>query len=218
MASPRVRTLLPCLALAALLGSRAEAASALRVLPSGGGALAPGGSAEVLFDATLLAGSDETELVLSLDGGASFPVRITRSQAGSGGRLRFRVPALPSAPVRLALRGGSEDGERLLAESDELAIAPDVSIPLEPLRLSAGEWRTREAEGGLTESPEAGFESPAPRVSALGRSAEPAPPRSPASSEPACGERPEREPTLRAPARIPAAAPPRLATVLPKRE
>jgi hypothetical protein len=178
----------------------------------------PGGNAEVLFDAALLARSEESELVLSLDGGASFPVRITRSQARADGRLGFRVPALPSMRVRLALRGDSEDGERLLAESDDLSIAADPSLALEPLRRSAGEWRTREASDGLTESPEAGFEAPAPRLSPLGPSPEPAAPPSAASFEPAAGARRIEETSPCAPARTALAAPASLSVALPKRE
>src|SRR5262252_7177984 len=41
-------------------------------------------------------GRDEMELVLSLDDGATFPIRVLDRLRPSDGAARFRVPALPT--------------------------------------------------------------------------------------------------------------------------
>ena len=219
MASRRVSALRLLLAAATLLAARVEASPALRVVGgSGGAALVPGETAEVLFDVALLSGIDESELVLSLDGGARFPLRITRSQWTSRGSVSFRVPALPAARAVLALRGGAEDGERLLAESDAISIAADRSLPLEPIRRSDSEWSTREASDGPAEPP-GGFESPAPTLAPLGGPDDPAaPPPSVALLEPSTEARRAPASIAAPPARTAAPAASPLSVSLPKRE
>ena len=49
---------------------------------------------------------DEAELLLSLDGGHSFPLRVSREVFPESGRAVWRVPSLPSSHARLALRTG----------------------------------------------------------------------------------------------------------------
>lgn len=48
----------------------------------------------------------EMELFLSLDGGESYPLRLTPQLAPGVERLRWRVPNLPTAAARLRLRVG----------------------------------------------------------------------------------------------------------------
>jgi hypothetical protein len=96
-------------------------------------------------------GDDEWELVLSLDGGRSFPVRVTANLDPATRRVLWRVPALPTDQARLAVRTGS-DGEpseevpRLIGPS--FVIAASVRAPVEELFAVRSEWRTREALTG----------------------------------------------------------------------
>ena len=106
-----------------------------------------------------LAGSDEMELVLSLDGGRTFPVRLTGRIPVDARSATWRAPALPSGTVRLALRAGrqeEEESEELLAVSEPFAIeAP--SGPVDDALFPVGrEWRTREALEGLPALPPGG--------------------------------------------------------------
>ena len=100
---------------------------------------------------------DEMELILSLDGGRTFPVRVTRDLGPETRSLTWRVPALPTRHARLALRtgaGGESAGETIRLVSEEFAIESDGASPLEPTVAVGGEWRTREAlEAGETEAP-----------------------------------------------------------------
>jgi len=96
-------------------------------------------------------GSDsfsEMELVLSLDGGRTFPVRVTRELDPKTRSLSWRVPALPALHARLALRGGDRDApaaEEILNMSEEFSIELSDGRPLEPTVAVGGELRTREA-------------------------------------------------------------------------
>jgi hypothetical protein len=98
-----------------------------------------------------LAERDEMELVLSLDGGATFPIRVTGKLSTSTRTLDWRVPSLPTARAVLALRAGNEEDderETLLAVSEPFTIAADTNAVLEPLYPVAGEWRTGDALDG----------------------------------------------------------------------
>jgi hypothetical protein len=102
-------------------------------------------------------GFAEMELVLSLDGGRTFPVRVTRDLDPGTRSFVWRVPALPTAHARLALRagdGGEPGAEEVLLVSEEFAIEADSAEPLEPMASVRGEWRTREAlDGGHAGAP-----------------------------------------------------------------
>jgi len=106
---------------------------------------------------------DEMELVLSLDDGATFPIRVVARLTPANSKVRWRVPALPSEHARLALRAG-EDGasetEEIVAVSDAFAITASRFETLERLYAVADEWRTREAlEGAPARSTADGLES-----------------------------------------------------------
>ena len=126
------------------------AALARFVRPMAGERLEPGESIEVSWtlDRHQASAFDEMELVLSLDGGRTFPLRLTRDLSPGSGRVTWRVPALPAGKARLALRGGSDgepDSETLAAVSDAFEIVPRAGLDLEQLFPSRGEWRTRES-------------------------------------------------------------------------
>jgi len=95
--------------------NRLRDAAALAVLLAGSAAAAPlrgpaavdripTGRVEVLALGPATAGAEERELVLSLDGGRSFPIRLTGEIGPGDGVVSWRVPALPAEHVVLALR------------------------------------------------------------------------------------------------------------------
>lgn len=109
--------------------------------PRPGASLTPGSVVETRWhplDAGAAAERDEAELVLSLDGGRTFPVRVSSEMPPGASSYRWRVPALPAGSARLALRVGTgrERGrERIVLVSGAFTIA---SAPPEPQALSSG--------------------------------------------------------------------------------
>lgn len=96
-------------------GARPSSASSLRLVsPPAGAELVTGSMAAVEWDgapppsATVLV---EWEAFLSLDGGRTYPIRITPHLDLSIRRFAFRVPEFPSRHVRLLLRFGDERRE-----------------------------------------------------------------------------------------------------------
>lgn len=91
------------------------------------------------------------ELLLSIDGGRSFPVRLTRDLTPQTSALFWRVPALPTRHARLALRAGDCEEpaeERVILVSSEFAIEEQGATGAESFHLVRGEWRTRDALDG----------------------------------------------------------------------
>jgi len=152
------RRLVAALALL-LLASAASAGAAERFAsPLNRAVLRSGDTIRVAWDLDSTGGRfEEMELLLSLDGGRSFPLRLTRDLNPRTLALDWRVPALPASHARLALRAG-DDGEpgdeAILLVSDEFSIAADPDSPLESTLAVRGEWRTREAsDSGGTQAP-----------------------------------------------------------------
>src|SRR5262245_32960283 len=56
-------------------------------------------------------GAREVEVLLSVDGGAHFPLRVTAELDVHRGRAMWRVPNLPAESARLRLRFGTLEGE-----------------------------------------------------------------------------------------------------------
>jgi len=130
--------------------------------------LEPGATAVASWtlDPDVVRGLDEAELVLSLDGGVTFPVRLTgRIQPGARATT-WRVPALPTEHARLALRAGLDEraeDEELIFVSEAFAIASPGTLPPEELFAVNDEWRTREAlEGAPVRAPASTCQSPGP--------------------------------------------------------
>jgi hypothetical protein len=92
---------------------------------------------------------DEMELMLSLDGGRTFLIRVTRDLPPETLVFAWRVPALPTAHAQLALRTGEGGAEEIALVSGEFAIVAGAATPLEPTAKIAGEWRTRDALDGV---------------------------------------------------------------------
>jgi hypothetical protein len=156
--------------------------------PSGGGRLEPGSIVRVAwtFGGAEQEDFDEMELVLSLDGGRSFPLRLTREVSTTTESVLWRVPRLPSTHARLALRAGR--GERPESETirivgGEFTILAGTNDPPEELRRVRGEWRTREAAGDASDLPEPSLSGRGPEEVRAGFPSERAaePPESPAS-------------------------------------
>src|SRR5512141_149200 len=76
----------------------------------------------------------EAELMLSLDGGRTFPVRVTAEHSPGARSAAFRVPNLACRQAVLALRTGDGEGEETIrAVSAEFTIEADAAAPAEPL-------------------------------------------------------------------------------------
>ena len=116
------------------------------------------------LDAAATRARDEMELVLSLDDGATFPIRVVARLTPSDAGVDWRVPALPTEHARLALRAGQDaaaETEDIVAVSDAFAIAASRSESLERLYAVADEWRTQDAlEGAPARSGDGGLAAP----------------------------------------------------------
>ena len=124
---------------------------------SGSSLLEPGSSVVVTWPREMAGpGYDEMELVLSVDGGRSFPLRVTRRIEPSDAGFSWTVPYLPAGHARLALRAGvdgEEDAETIVGLSEDFAIAPSSRIE-EVFRVGEEE-RTRDAlEGAVPPRPD----------------------------------------------------------------
>jgi hypothetical protein len=120
----------------------------MAVLP-GAASAAGGGSLEV--PGTVVAGQfveltwhgipadvEEMELLLSLDGGRGYHVRVSPELDGREGSYRWRVPDLPTGTARLMLRVGGEEGERVGATSREFRILHAADAPRPDLVFHEG--------------------------------------------------------------------------------
>ncbi len=152
---------IPIWALGGLLVAAAGFGQSGRFLePASGGRLEPGSIVRVSWSPGAAREFDEMELILSLDGGRSFPLRVTGALSTATDSLLWRVPRLPTTRARLALRSGA--GERKETETvrmvgDEFTILDGIDDPPEELRRVRGEWRTREAAGGASDLPQPTF-------------------------------------------------------------
>jgi len=141
--------------------------------PVAGARLTAGMSARVVWDRPSggLAGCSavrEMELVLSLDGGRTFPIRLTRDLAPDTRAVFWRVPAFPTRAARIALRvgEGEEPGdERLELVGEPFEIVDDGAgvLTSEPVHRIRGEWRTEAALSGSARVPSSSdFDSESP--------------------------------------------------------
>jgi hypothetical protein len=157
MGASRRRTVLASVFCGCALAALAQARPAELLEPVRGARLQPGAIGRVSW-ALGVSGErefDEMELVLSLDGGRTFPLRVTREVSPSEESVLWRVPRLPSEHARIALRTGrGEKKETIRTVSAEFTILADSEDPLEQLCRVRGEWRTREAAGSSRDLPE----------------------------------------------------------------
>lgn len=146
---------LACLAWALLAlpaaGREREGDRLVRLLaPRAGAALVAGSTADLEwapdggFDRPSRV--EEWEAFLSLDGGATYPVRITPHLDQDLRRFRFEVPAVPTPDARLLLRFGDE------REETPVELAERFSIVAAPLALPAStltRWAAAAGEPAL---------------------------------------------------------------------
>ncbi len=126
----RRHLLLPALLLALALGAVAPAAGlAGRIAleaPRAGVTLRAGDTAELAWqpEEPFAPGqAEEWEAFLSVDGGATYPVRITPHLDLRLRRVRWQVPAIPTDDARLLLRFGDERRETTVELPQRFAIA-----------------------------------------------------------------------------------------------
>jgi hypothetical protein len=118
----------------------------LTAVPAPGTSLRAGELTNLRFEvAGEEADVDEMEVLLSLDGGKTFSLRVTKEMSAGTHELWWRVPNLPTTAARIALRVGGEEGEVIRDVSGEFTIVGDATEPLEEVRPFRGEWRAGEA-------------------------------------------------------------------------
>jgi len=100
-----------------------------------------GQSVELRWSA-LPADVEELEIVLSLDGGRTYPVRVSPELDARERGCRWRVPDLPTGHARLMLRMGGEEGERVGALSREFRIVHAEGVPRPGLGFHEGQFWT----------------------------------------------------------------------------
>lgn len=96
------------------------------VTPRAGVALAAGSTAEIEWAPVAgfagLPKSEEWEAFLSVDGGATYPMRITPHLDSDLRRFHFQVPPVPTANARILLRFGDERRETAVELPEQFAI------------------------------------------------------------------------------------------------
>jgi hypothetical protein len=177
-----------------LLAALALAQAPATALAASGPALAwPGpevaaGQVVELSWGELPAGIDELEILLSLDDGRSFPIRVTPELDAHERSFRWRVPNLPAGRARLRMRLGSERAEieggpgepfRIVESAAPSASGPlfheggfwtglDTCRPRAPDTFAPGaRLQAADAGGGIAETPPRyAVEPPAPDAAA----------------------------------------------------
>ncbi len=146
-AGPRALRFALLLPLWILLDATPVQAEGRFLAPGAGAALESGATARVAWSLPETGDRepDEMELVLSLDGGRTFPIRVTRNLPPQTRSFAWRVPTLPTAHAQLALRTGEDGTEEIELVGDEFLIEIGPGAQLEPTTQVAGEWRTRDA-------------------------------------------------------------------------
>lgn len=107
--------------------------------PAGGRVLRAGEWAEVAWTA-LPPEVEEFELLLSLDDGASFAIRLTPQLDPGIGGYRWLVPNFPSRRARMRLRVGIDHHEIERPAGEPFEIVGEITRPLAGLRWVDGEW------------------------------------------------------------------------------
>ena len=148
----RVPLLLLALLVMPVLPARAAGQEMARLVsPFSGDELIAGSFATIEWEGLALPEHTvEWEAFLSVDGGRTWPLRVTPHLDISIRRFTFRVPDLPTRDARIMLRFGDERREVGMEAPQRLSIAPAAfSIPRTRIRvLSRGE-RARDGDEGV---------------------------------------------------------------------
>jgi len=83
---------------------------------------------------------DEFELLLSIDGGRTFPLRLTGMLDPCSTSYAWRVPNLPTAAACLRMRAGEEREEVLLRSGPLFELAGDTRATTGKFTFQSGEW------------------------------------------------------------------------------
>jgi hypothetical protein len=181
------------LAVAARPGAAAGAGAVSLDVP----AVVTAGQSVELRWSLLPADAEELEIVLSLDGGRTYPVRVSPELDAREGGYRWRVPDLPAAHARLMLRMGGEGGERVGALSRGFRIEHAEGVPRPgPGFLDGHFWTGFDPLEGAAR---AGIAQDAPCFGALADEAACTPPEPALRSAP---PEPVRAPVVRAAAAV----------------
>jgi hypothetical protein len=92
--------------------------------------------------------ADEMELVLSVDGGWTFPIRLTADLSPCSSSFRWKVPSFSTSRAVLAVRRGIEgepESERVAIVSGEFRITSFETSPTSSLVRGPSEWWTEQA-------------------------------------------------------------------------
>lgn len=120
--------------------------------PAAGEAVRAGQLVEVRWDG-VPAETEEMELLLSLDDGASFPVRLTKELERDRRSAYWRVPNLPAGRARLLVRYESDGVETEGQKGPAFRILGDPTLALETVRRREGEvW----LDASTDEAPDGG--------------------------------------------------------------
>ncbi len=143
-----VRGAVLCAAVAALLAlvpatAAAEVVGGRIVEPAAGTIVRAGDTVQVRWT-PLPAEVEEFELLLSIDGGKSFPLRLTVSMDPDLRSYTWRVPNLPAGAACLKLRVGVAGHEVELGPGPRFELAGDSGSPTGKITFHAGEWWTTE--------------------------------------------------------------------------
>lgn len=190
--------------------------------PAPGQALQAGDEVEVTWDG-VAPSAREVELLLSLDGGRHFALRLTSELDPACRSFRWRVPNLTAEDARLSLRMGIGDREVTSAPGPSFRITADRSLPALPLAWHEGELWVDEDNGDS--KPESADE-PLARIAAppdaltgaasgfgsadLPRPAGESEPPDTARSLAHRDDRLQRSPSVTPPSRVPQSVPPRI--------
>jgi hypothetical protein len=98
---------------------------------------------------------EELELLLSIDGGWTFPLRISPELAGAENRYVWRVPNLSARDARIRIRARIDHREVSGFPSASFSIMRDAALPPERWLFHEGGWwghhhESREARGFAT--------------------------------------------------------------------
>ena len=133
------------LSLASAGFARETRASIRLVAPRAGATLVAGSMAELEWAPAEpfadLSQIEEWEAFLSVDGGVTYPVRLTPHLDQDLRRIRFQVPSVPTADARILLRFGDERQETAveLPERFTIAASPVQTFLLTHQAATAGE-------------------------------------------------------------------------------
>jgi hypothetical protein len=137
-----------CVAVVALLalgpGAAAAELGAGRIVAPAAGTIVRAGDTVRVSWTPLPADVEEFELLLSVDGGSTFPLRLTVSLDPALTSYTWRVPNLPAGAARLTLRVGIAGEEIVLGPGPRFEVAGDSAAPTGKITFQGGEWWTTE--------------------------------------------------------------------------